>query len=57
MRRLAPCFVLHGFAEPMHLVGLIPSDLDEVADRPAMIALLRRGIEQMENASAMNMRS
>ena len=57
VRRLALSLVLHGFAEPVHLVGLIPSDLDEISDRPAMIGLLRRGIDKMENASALYMTS
>ena len=53
--RLAVSLALHGFGEPAHLVGLIPSDVDEIADRPAMVALLRRAINKMENASAETM--
>eukprot|EP00930_Biecheleria_cincta_P003118 TRINITY_DN104055_c0_g1_i1.p1 TRINITY_DN104055_c0_g1~~TRINITY_DN104055_c0_g1_i1.p1 ORF type:complete len:613 (-),score=63.61 TRINITY_DN104055_c0_g1_i1:266-2104(-) len=42
----------NGFAEPSHLAGLTSFDVDELADRPAMVALLRRALAKLEAADS-----
>jgi hypothetical protein len=50
VRRLAIALVVHGFREPSHLTGLIPADIEDICDHPALAALLRRGVEKQEHA-------
>jgi hypothetical protein len=48
--RIALILALHGFKVPGHLRGLQPDDLLELFEEKSALAVLRRGMEKLENS-------
>jgi hypothetical protein len=49
--RIALVLALHGFKVPGHLRGLLPGDLLELFEEKSALAVLRRGMEKLENSN------